>query len=139
MAAGWGAFWPRVTPPGVELVAVTPGRAGRWIDTLPVGPLAKNQALTALRRFCDGLVTRHVIALNPFLSVRFQKYQAVEGRTPEITRGQIQQLFRAIDSTTLRRPARPRHPGHPHLHGCAGRRPGPAPAPGPPHDRRPAP
>ena len=97
-----GRFLAACDAAGVELVAVTPGRAGRWIDTLPVGPLAKNQALTALRRFCDGLVTRHVIALNPFLSVRFQKYQAVEGRTPEITRGQIQQLFRAIDSTTLR-------------------------------------
>ena len=87
---------------GIELAAVTPGVAGRWIDTLPVGPLAKNQALTALRRFCDGLVTRHVIVLNPFLSVRCQKYQAVEGRTPEITRGQIQQLLRSIDTTTIR-------------------------------------
>ena len=87
---------------GVELTQVTPGLAGRWIEELPVGPLSKNQALTALRHFCDGLVTRHVMVLNPFLSVRFQKYQAVEGRTPEITRGQIQQLLRAIDTTTLR-------------------------------------
>ena len=87
---------------GVELAQVTPGLAGGWIAELPVGPRSQNQALTALRRFCDGLVMRHVIALNPFLSVRFQKYQAVEGRTPEITRGQIQRLLRSIDTTSLR-------------------------------------
>ena len=87
---------------GVELAQVTPGLAGSWIDELPVGPLSKNQAITALRQFFDVLVTRHVIVLNPFLSVRFQKYQAVEGRTPEITRRQIQQLLRAIDTTTIR-------------------------------------
>ena len=97
-----GRFIAACDAAGVELAAVTPGFAGRWIDELPVGPLSKNQALTALRRFCDGLVMRHVIALNPFLSVRFQKYQAVEGRTPEITRGQIQQLLRSIDTTTIR-------------------------------------
>ena len=87
---------------GVELAQVTPGLAGRWIEELSVGPLSKNQALTALRHFFDVLVTRHVIVLNPFLSVRFQKYQAVEGRTPEITRRQIQQLLRAIETTTTR-------------------------------------
>ena len=42
-----GRFIAACDAAGVELAAVTPGFAGRWIDELPVGPLSKNQALTA--------------------------------------------------------------------------------------------
>jgi hypothetical protein len=35
--------------------------------------------------FFDGMVTRHAIALNPALSVRGERYQVLEGKTPEIS------------------------------------------------------
>ena len=87
---------------GIALRDVSPGIAGRWIDGLHVGPVSKNQALTALRHFTDLLVTRHVVEVNPFLSVRRQRFTVVEGRTPEITVGQIQHLLRSIDTSSVR-------------------------------------
>ena len=87
---------------GIALRDVSPGIAGRWIEELPVGPLSKNQALTALRHFIDLLVTRHVVEANPFLSVRRQRFTVVEGRTPEITVSQIQHLLRTIDTSSVR-------------------------------------
>ena len=65
-----GRFLQDLEAAGIALRNVSPGIAGRWIEELPVGPLSKNQALTALRHFTDLLVTRHVVEANPFLSVR---------------------------------------------------------------------
>jgi len=87
---------------GIALRNLSPGVAGRWIDELPVGPMSKNQALTALRHFADLLVTRHVVDANPFLSVRRQRFTVIEGRTPEITVTQIQHLLRSIDTSSVR-------------------------------------
>ena len=87
---------------GIALRNLSPGVAGRWIEELPVGPMSKNQALTALRHFADLLVTRHVVDANPFQSVRRQRFTVVEGRTPEITVTQIQDLLRSIDTSSVR-------------------------------------
>jgi len=45
----------------------------------------RKRHLAALRHYFDGLVTRHAIILNPALSVRGERYEVVEGETPEIT------------------------------------------------------
>ena len=50
---------------GIELSQVTPGLAGRFIEEQPGEVVTKNQALAALRRFFDILVTRHAIAQPP--------------------------------------------------------------------------
>jgi integrase/recombinase XerD len=42
------------------------------------------------------LVNRHVLALNPAASVRGERYQAVEGKTPEITVDQARTLMASI-------------------------------------------
>ena len=97
-----GRFLQHLEAAGIALRNVSPGIAGRWIEELPLGPLSKNQALTALRHFTDLLVTRHVVEANPFLSVRRQRVTVVEGRTPEITVGQIQHLLRSIDTSSVR-------------------------------------
>lgn len=67
---------------GIELVKVTPGHVGRYLDALDVSVPTRKVHLAALRRFFDELVMRHVIILNPELSVRSERYQAVEGKTP---------------------------------------------------------
>ena len=86
---------------GVELARVTPGMAGRFIDTLSGGPAAKQQALSACRQYCTGLVQRHAMFLNPFASVTGERYQVIEGRTPEITISQARALLASFDTASL--------------------------------------
>lgn len=84
---------------GLELTRVTPADVGRHLDELPLAPPTRKLHLAALRRFFDQLVLRHVIILNPALSVRGERYQVVEGRTPEITIPQARQLLTSIDTS----------------------------------------
>lgn len=60
---------------GVELRQITPGLAARYIGSAST----KSQALTALRRFFDQLVTRRMVALNPFTSVIYQAKKSNPG------------------------------------------------------------
>ena len=76
----------------IDLARVTPGAAGRFIEELPGAAAAKNQARAALKQFGDRLVQRHVIALNPFATVRSQKHQT-DGKTPEISVPQARRLL----------------------------------------------
>ena len=52
-----------------------------------------------MRHFFDGLVVRHAIILNPALSVRGERYQVVEGKTPEITVAQARTLLKSLDTS----------------------------------------
>jgi site-specific recombinase XerD len=54
--------------------------------------------LAALRRLFDALVLRHVVVLNPALSVRGERYQVVEGKTPEISVVDARRLLHSIDT-----------------------------------------
>ena len=96
-----GRFLAWVDVEGVDLARVTPGMAGRFLDTLSGGPPAKQQALSACRQYCAGLVQRHAMILNPFASVKGERYQVVEGRTPEITISQARTLLGSIDTSRL--------------------------------------
>lgn len=82
---------------GLSLTRLAPADVGRYLDSLPVATPTRKLHLAALRRFFDGLVLRHVLILNPALSVRSERYQAVEGKTPEITVEQARRLVRSID------------------------------------------
>ena len=82
---------------GIELRQVTPGLAGRFIEEQPGEVVTKNQALAALRRFFDVLVTRHAVDLNPFGSVRGRKHAVIDGKTPEITIAQARALLASLD------------------------------------------
>jgi site-specific recombinase XerD len=82
---------------GLELIRVTPADVGRYLDSLPLAPPTRKLHLAALRRFFDGLVLRHVLILNPALSVRSERYQVVEGKTPEISVEHARQLLKSID------------------------------------------
>ncbi len=86
---------------GLELVRVTPADVGRFLDSLPVALPTKKLHLAALRRFFDGLVMRHVLILNPALSVRSERYQVVEGKTPEISVEHARRLLKSIDTSHI--------------------------------------
>lgn len=80
----------------VELARITPGMVGRYFDELPVSIPSKKLHLAAIRSFFDVLVTRHVVVLNPALSVRTERYSVMEGKTPEITVEQSRKLLSSI-------------------------------------------
>jgi site-specific recombinase XerD len=61
----------------------------------------RKQHLAALRNFFDGLVVRHAMILNPALSVRGERYQVVEGKTPEITVQGARTLLTSINTGTV--------------------------------------
>ena len=84
----------------LELRQISPAAVGRYLDEHPGAISSKKLALAALRHFFDGLVTRHVIILNPAHSVRAERYQVLEGKTPEITVKQARKLLGSIDLST---------------------------------------
>jgi integrase/recombinase XerD len=81
----------------VELARITPGMVGQYFDQLPGSTPTKKLHLAGIRAFFDVLVQRHVMVINPALSVRTERYSAVEGRTPEITVEQSRRLLGSIE------------------------------------------
>jgi site-specific recombinase XerD len=83
----------------IDLVRITPADVGRYLDSMTVSTPTRKLHLAALRRFFDELVMRHVVILNPALSVRTERHQAVEGKTPEISIEHARRLLKCIDAT----------------------------------------
>ena len=84
-----------------ELTQIAPWHVGKYFEELAATTsiATRNQHLSALRHFFDGMVTRHAIVLNPALSVRGERYAAIEGKTPEISIDQARQLLASLDTT----------------------------------------
>ena len=85
----------------LELSQITPSHVGRYIDGLrneQTSISTRKQHLAAIRHFFDALVTRHAMILNPALSVRGERYQVVEGKTPEITVEGARRLLASIQT-----------------------------------------
>jgi site-specific recombinase XerD len=80
----------------IVLTHVMPKHVGLYIDELAAAPSTKKLHLAALRHFFDELVTRHAVLLNPAASVRGERYQVVEGKTPELSVDQARSLLRSI-------------------------------------------
>ena len=88
---------------GLELGRISPKDVGNYLDGLKkqnTSVATRKQHLAALRHFFDGLVTRHAIVLNPALSVRGERYQVMEGKTPEITVQGARTLLASMKPTT---------------------------------------
>jgi site-specific recombinase XerD len=81
----------------LELARITPGMVGRYFDKLRLSVPTKKVHLAAIRGLFDVLVQRHVIVLNPALSVRTERYSVVEGRTPAISVEQARLLLASIN------------------------------------------
>ena len=87
---------------GLELPRIAPGDVGQYFDGIRKKNLSiatRKQHLAAVRHFFDGMVTRHAVILNPALSVRGERYEVIEGKTPEISVPQARQLLRSIDTS----------------------------------------
>jgi site-specific recombinase XerD len=88
-------------PQGLELRRIMAGDVGRYLQQLSGGPAKKKATLAALRRYFRVLVERHVCLINPAAEAETDRYEIVEGKTPEITDAQFRALLNAIDPTTL--------------------------------------
>lgn len=86
---------------GRQLPQISPRDVASYLDQLDYASTTKKLHLAGLRHFFDTLVTRHVIILNPALSVRGDRLEVIEGKTPEITVQQTRQLFQTIDTSTV--------------------------------------
>jgi site-specific recombinase XerD len=75
---------------------IRPAMVGRYIATHVGSIPTRKLHLSALRKFFDLLVERHIMLINPAACVRGQRYEAVEGKTPEITIDQARKLLAAI-------------------------------------------
>jgi len=85
----------------LPLVNVTPRDVGDFLDSLVLAIPSKKLHRAALNHFFDFQVQRHAVVLNPVSSVRNERYQVAEGKTPEITVKQARRLFGAIESSTV--------------------------------------
>jgi site-specific recombinase XerD len=86
---------------GKELANVSPRDVGSYLDGLDYAAATKKLHLSGIRHFFDTLVTRHVVVLNPAASVRGERLQVIEGKTPEITIEQARVLIRSIDASNV--------------------------------------
>src|ERR1022692_1791990 len=86
---------------GGELTQIAPWHVGQYFTELAktTSIATRNQHLSALRHFFDGMVTRHAIVLNPALSVRGERYSVIEGKTPEIPIPDARKLLASMDTS----------------------------------------
>jgi integrase/recombinase XerD len=85
-----------LAPQGVALTRITPGMVASYLDRLPGSPPTRKLHLAALRGLFDRLVTRHAMGLNPAATVRGERYQVIEGKTPEIAIDQARTLLMSV-------------------------------------------
>lgn len=82
---------------GLLLHTIAPAHVGQYLDGLPDAISSKKLYLAAIRHLFDVFVTRHAVVLNPAASVRGERYQVIEGKTPEISVEQARHLLSCID------------------------------------------
>ena len=86
---------------GSDLKRITPMMVGLYFDQHAGSPATKQQHRAAMRHFFDSMVVRHVCLLNPVATVRLERFEVTEGRTPEITVEEVRLLLGAIDVSSL--------------------------------------
>jgi site-specific recombinase XerD len=80
---------------------ISPRDVGDYLDTLDYATATKKLHLSALRHFFDTLVTRHAVILNPAASVRAERLQVIEGKTPEISVRHCRRLLASIGTDSV--------------------------------------
>ena len=82
---------------GLELPHVSPGDLGEYLQGLELAIPTKKLHPAAPLRFFDRLVNRHACVINPAATVKTERYEVVEGKTPEIGPGPARTLLKSID------------------------------------------
>lgn len=82
---------------GIALERISPMQVGLYFDQHPGSPATRQQHRAAMRHFFDQMVVRHVCLLNPVATVRLERYEVTEGRTPEISVDEVRRLLGSLD------------------------------------------
>jgi site-specific recombinase XerD len=85
----------------LELPRIMAGDVGRYLRQLSGGAAKKKGTLAALRRYFRVLVERHICLINPAAEAEAERYETVEGKTPEITDKQFRDILATIDTTSV--------------------------------------
>lgn len=83
----------------IDLVRITPRNVGECLDAQPIATVTKKLHLAAIRRLFDFLVLRHAVILNPAATVRTERHQVIEGKTPEIGIETARRLLASLDTS----------------------------------------
>ena len=86
---------------GRTLPHILPGDVSAFLDSRPWSKPSKHQCRAALNHFFDFQVKRHAIVLNPAQSVRNERFERKQGKTPQIMSEQIRTLFDTLNTETL--------------------------------------
>ncbi|MBC7816278.1 MAG: tyrosine-type recombinase/integrase [Planctomycetaceae bacterium] len=84
---------------GIDLARITPRNVGEYLDSQSLATVTKKLHLAAIRRLFDFLVMRHAVILNPAASVRTERHQVIEGKTPEIGVDAARRLLASLDTS----------------------------------------
>lgn len=85
---------------GLSLQQVAPRDVGQYLDGMQASAVTQKLHLSAIRRLFDFLVNRHAVVLNPASTVRSERHQVVEGKTPEILIEQARALLKSIGTSS---------------------------------------
>ena len=86
----------------LALHQASPRDVSDYLDALKTLSIpSKKLHRSALNHFFDLQVKRHAVVLNPVSSVRNERYEVGEGKTPEISVKDARMLFNSIDVSTL--------------------------------------
>ena len=83
----------------IELPRIMAGDVGLYLREHSGSLSTKKQHLSALRRYFNLLVERHIVMINPAAVAETERYQVIDGKTPEITVSQARQLLASIDTS----------------------------------------
>ncbi|TWU49443.1 tyrosine-type recombinase/integrase [Rubripirellula reticaptiva] len=86
---------------GLELAQIRPGDVGVYLRQHAGAPSTKKQHRSAIKRFFDLLVERHVCLINPAASAKTEKHRIKQGVTPEIAKNEVRQLLATLTGTKL--------------------------------------
>lgn len=85
----------------LDMVSIRAGDVGRYLREHTGSLSTKKQHLSALRRFFNLLVERHIVVINPAAVAETERYQVIEGKTPEITIDQARLLLASIETDSV--------------------------------------
>jgi integrase/recombinase XerD len=89
-------FFAWVEPLNIALADIEPATIGAYFAQHAGSVPTKKLHLAALRALFDQMVVRHAMLLNPAASVRGEKHQVIEGKTPEFSVAQARALLTSI-------------------------------------------
>jgi site-specific recombinase XerD len=86
---------------GIRFEQIGPLLVAAYIEQHTASAPTVKQHLAAIRMLFDWLVIRHVMPVNPALSVRGPKYVLRRGKTPVLTKDETRMLLDNIDISSL--------------------------------------